>query len=233
MIVPATESDLPLIFGVDPRLGGVRAALAPDDRDRAAFARKSVRAEAGRRSASGVWKLRMRGICHLLPVYSTFLAQAGIYLEDWFVRPHLRGRGIGQALLARVAQIAVERHCGRIEWGVLNWNLPSIAFYQKLGAVPMDEWTKYCLTADALERAGTSLVYNDPRRPAVPLGRVIITMALVVAAGAGTKVNFGARTDHGCSGLGCSVIDASDVNVSGGSSGVERIQVDQAALHSR
>jgi len=78
--------------------------------------------------------------------YSTFLAQPGIYLEDLFVKPEARGRGYGKALLMRLAQLARERGCGRVEWAVLNWNQPSIDFYKALGAVPMDEWTVFRLT---------------------------------------------------------------------------------------
>lgn len=83
--------------------------------------------------------------------YSTFLAQPGIYLEDLYVHPHLRGKGVGLALLERLATIAVERACGRIEWGVLDWNEPSIRFYKKLGAEAMPEWIKYRLTGEALK----------------------------------------------------------------------------------
>lgn len=83
--------------------------------------------------------------------YSTFLARPGIYLEDLYVRPELRGRGIGKALLARLASVAVERKCGRVEWAVLNWNEPAIRFYRSLGAVPQDEWTVYRLAGEALE----------------------------------------------------------------------------------
>jgi GNAT superfamily N-acetyltransferase len=82
--------------------------------------------------------------------YSTFLARPGIFLEDLFVKPHLRGKGVGQALLRRLARIAAERGCGRVEWEVLDWNEPSIQFYKKLGAVPMDDWTKYRLTGEAI-----------------------------------------------------------------------------------
>ena len=83
--------------------------------------------------------------------YSTFLAQPGIYLEDLFVKPEARGRGYGKALLARLAQLARERQCGRVEWAVLDWNTPSIDFYKALGAVPMDDWTVFRLTGDALD----------------------------------------------------------------------------------
>ncbi|MGH9370264.1 MAG: GNAT family N-acetyltransferase, partial [Vicinamibacterales bacterium] len=82
--------------------------------------------------------------------FSTFLGKPGIYLEDLFVLPDWRGRGIGRALLAHLARIAAERGCGRIEWAVLNWNEPAIGFYRGLGAEPMDEWTVYRLTGDPL-----------------------------------------------------------------------------------
>jgi GNAT superfamily N-acetyltransferase len=89
--------------------------------------------------------------------YSTFLGKPGIYLEDIFVKPHARGQGAGAALLKELARIAVRRGCGRVEWAVLDWNEPSIAFYKKLGAVPLDEWTTFRLTGGALERlAGES-----------------------------------------------------------------------------
>ncbi len=82
--------------------------------------------------------------------FSTFLGRAGIYLEDLFVLPEYRGKGYGKALLKKLAQITVERGCGRLEWACLDWNQPSIDFYLSLGAVPMDEWTTYRLTGDTL-----------------------------------------------------------------------------------
>lgn len=82
--------------------------------------------------------------------FSTFKGRPGIYLEDLFVRPEARGRGVGKQLLAYLARTAVERRCARLEWAVLDWNEPSIGFYRSLGAVPMDEWTTFRLTDDAL-----------------------------------------------------------------------------------
>jgi GNAT superfamily N-acetyltransferase len=82
--------------------------------------------------------------------YSTFLARPGLYLEDLFVRPELRGRGIGKLLLQMLARIAVDRGCGRFEWWVLDWNEPAIRFYRRLGAQSMDEWTVFRVTGDAL-----------------------------------------------------------------------------------
>ena len=82
--------------------------------------------------------------------FSTFLGRAGIYLEDLFVLPEYRGRGYGKALLKKLAGIAVERGCGRLEWSCLDWNKPSIDIYLSLGAQPMDEWTVYRLTGETL-----------------------------------------------------------------------------------
>ena len=82
--------------------------------------------------------------------FSTFLGRPGIYLEDLFVRPDARGRGLGKALLVELGRLARDRDCGRIEWAVLDWNEPSIAFYQSLGAQPKDEWILYRLTGEAM-----------------------------------------------------------------------------------
>lgn len=86
--------------------------------------------------------------------FSTFLGRAGIYLEDLFVKPEYRGRGYGKGLLTKLAQIAVERGCGRLEWWCLNWNTPSIEFYKSMGAVPMDEWTTFRITGETLQKLG-------------------------------------------------------------------------------
>ena len=84
--------------------------------------------------------------------YSTFLARPGIWLEDLFVQPAYRGRGIGRALLATLATRVIERGGGRLEWAVLDWNTTAIDFYRGIDAVPLDEWTSYRVTGDALER---------------------------------------------------------------------------------
>jgi GNAT superfamily N-acetyltransferase len=86
--------------------------------------------------------------------YSTFLGQPGVYLEDLFVLPEWRGHGLGGMLLKRLAAIALERDCGRLEWSVLDWNTPAIRFYRSLGARAMDEWTVYRVTGEALRRLG-------------------------------------------------------------------------------
>ncbi len=84
--------------------------------------------------------------------FSTFLGRAGIYLEDLFVKPEYRGKGYGKGLLQKLAQIAVERGCGRLEWWCLDWNKPSIDFYLSLGAEPMNEWTTYRVTGENLNK---------------------------------------------------------------------------------
>ena len=84
--------------------------------------------------------------------FSTFLGRAGLYLEDLFVLPEYRGKGYGKAILKRLARIAVERGCGRLEWACLDWNRPSIDFYLSLGAAPMDQWTTYRVTGETLQK---------------------------------------------------------------------------------
>lgn len=84
--------------------------------------------------------------------FSTFLGRRGLYLEDLFVKPAFRGQGYGKALLKKLARIAVERGCGRLEWACLDWNQPSIDFYLSMGAQPMNDWTVYRLTGDSLNR---------------------------------------------------------------------------------
>lgn len=84
--------------------------------------------------------------------YSTFLAKPGIWLEDLFVKEEFRGKGYGKRLLAFLANLAIERNCGRLEWSVLNWNKPTIKFYKSLGAIAMKDWTTYRLTKDELKK---------------------------------------------------------------------------------
>ena len=84
--------------------------------------------------------------------FSTFLGRAGIYLEDLYVRPECRGKGYGKAILKKLASIAVERGCGRLEWWCLDWNKPSIDFYLSLGAEPMSDWTVYRIAGDTLKQ---------------------------------------------------------------------------------
>ena len=92
------------------------------------------------------------GFAHFFHNYSTFLAQRGIYLEDLFVKPEARGKGVGFALLSALARIALERECARLEWAVLDWNQLAIDFYKRIGAKPLDDWTVFRMTGSALEK---------------------------------------------------------------------------------
>ena len=96
--------------------------------------------------------------------FSTFLGRGGIYLEDLFVLPEHRGKGYGKAILTRLAQIARERGCGRLEWACLDWNKPSIDFYLSLGAKPMDEWTVYRVSGEALTQLAGETVTKQTTR---------------------------------------------------------------------
>ena len=89
--------------------------------------------------------------------FSTFLGRPGIYLEDLFVREFARGKGIGEALLRRIARRTLEMGGGRLEWSVLDWNQPAISFYKKMGAIPLDEWTTFRLTGEKLKKLTASL----------------------------------------------------------------------------
>lgn len=87
--------------------------------------------------------------------FSTFLGRSGIYLEDLYVKPEARGKGLGEALLKQLTKLAVERGCGRLEWSCLNWNEPSIKFYLSLEAEPMKDWTVYRIAGDTLKAMGS------------------------------------------------------------------------------
>ncbi len=91
------------------------------------------------------------GFALFFHTFSTFTGKPGIYLEDLYVRPDARGRGIGRQLLAWLARAALERGCARLEWWVLDWNAPAIAFYRRLGAIPQDQWTTMRVSGAALE----------------------------------------------------------------------------------
>jgi GNAT superfamily N-acetyltransferase len=148
----ANESDVPLIHQFIRDLADyeqlAHVVVATDEQLRATLFGSTPYAEVIIAEEDGT----PAGFALFFHNYSTFLAQRGIYLEDLFVKPEFRGRGYGKALLARLAQIARERDCGRVEWAVLDWNEPSIAFYESLGARKMDEWHTFRLTGPALDR---------------------------------------------------------------------------------
>ena len=150
-IVPAAESDLPVILDLIQELARYEK-LAHEVTATEARLRETL---FGSKPAAEVllarWQDENAGFAVFFMNYSTFLAQPGLYLEDLYIRPHLRGKGIGLALLRALASIATDRRCGRLEWAVLDWNQPAIGFYKKLGAVALDQWTTYRLRGDALK----------------------------------------------------------------------------------
>jgi GNAT superfamily N-acetyltransferase len=161
-IRPATEADTPQILEMIVALAEYEklshVVVATED----ALRESLFPAQAGARPVAEVLLAfdgdPCCGFALFFPNYSTFLAKPGLYLEDLFVKPEARGKGLGRALLTKLAAIARERGYGRLEWSVLDWNEPAIGFYKKLGAVPLDDWTIFRVTGEALARlAGSGL----------------------------------------------------------------------------
>ncbi len=154
LITEATEQDVPIILEMIQGLADYEKLghlmRATEEKLRATLFGPNPGAEVLLAWVTNEIGDECAGLALFFPNYSTFLAQPGIHLEDLYVKPHLRGKGAGLALLRRLAQLAVKRGCGRVEWEVLDWNEPSIGFYKSLGAVPLDEWTKYRLTGESL-----------------------------------------------------------------------------------
>ena len=151
MIRPASPQDVPQIHRLIRDLAEYEGSLdavtaTEDDLRRALFADQPaifahVAEHEGSVAGFALWFLN----------YSTWLGSHGIYLEDLYVTPALRGTGLGRALLSELARVCVQRGYGRLEWAVLDWNAPARGFYESLGAAPMDEWTVHRLTAPALQ----------------------------------------------------------------------------------
>jgi len=155
-IRPATAGDVPRI------LGFIRALAEYEKLAHACIATEDLLHEHlfGSAKAAEVLIAELDGkpvaFALFFGTFSTFLARPGIYLEDLFVLPEARGRGVGKALLSEVARVAIQRNCGRLEWAVLDWNDPAIGFYKRLGAVPMEEWTTYRVTGERLKQLARS-----------------------------------------------------------------------------
>jgi GNAT superfamily N-acetyltransferase len=151
-IQPATAADIPLILSFIralaeyERLSDHVVATEASVRETLFGSNRSAEAVIARVDTTPV------GFAVWFHNYSTFLSRRGLYLEDLFVLPEWRGRGVGRALLRHLAHVAVSRGCGRMEWAVLDWNETAIRFYRSLGAEPMAEWTVFRLTGDALTR---------------------------------------------------------------------------------
>ncbi|MDR1732682.1 MAG: GNAT family N-acetyltransferase [Synergistaceae bacterium] len=152
---PAVEADVPVILKFIRELAEYEKLLdqmvATEDSLRNwLFQQKKAEA------LMAEWDGQAVGYALFFHNFSTFLGRGGIYLEDLYVRPSARRKGIGRRLLRAVAAIARERRCGRLEWSCLNWNKPSIEFYLSLGAKPLDEWTIYRLTGEGIDRLAGS-----------------------------------------------------------------------------
>jgi GNAT superfamily N-acetyltransferase len=150
LIRPATSDDVPLI------LSFIRALAEYEElSDQVTATEELVRENLfGKNPVAhallAFWDDQPAGFALFFQTFSTFLARPGIWLEDLFVHPPFRTRGIGRALLQRLAAVALERQCGRLEWSALDWNTLATDFYKKLGAIPMNEWTIYRMTGDAI-----------------------------------------------------------------------------------
>jgi GNAT superfamily N-acetyltransferase len=151
-VVPAEQKDVPLILTFIRKLAEYEKLL-----DQVVADEGSLRnALFGSRPAAEVILAyiddQVVGFAVYFQTFSTFMARSGIYLEDLFIEPAHRSRGVGTALLIYLAQLTVQRGCARLSWAVLDWNQPAIQFYRKLGAVPLDEWTVFELSGAALDR---------------------------------------------------------------------------------
>lgn len=149
-IRPATEADVPTIRELIEELAAYEKlsghCVATDDLLRHNLFGPAPQAQV----LIAQWSTEVAGFALFFHNFSTFLARPGIYLEDLFVRPAFRKRGAGRALLSALAELAVKRECGRLEWSVLDWNVDAIGFYERLGALPQTEWTTYRVTGDTL-----------------------------------------------------------------------------------
>jgi GNAT superfamily N-acetyltransferase len=151
-IRPATERDLALVHAFIRELAEYERLLhevvATEEalRDTLFGSQRAAEVVIGYHAGQPV------GFALFFQTYSTFLARPGLYLEDLFVRPSARGKGVGRALLVHLAQLAVARRYGRLEWRVLDWNDVAIRFYRRIGAEPLDEWTVFRVTGDALRK---------------------------------------------------------------------------------
>jgi GNAT superfamily N-acetyltransferase len=153
-IRPATQSDLPLIAELIRALADYEKLAQEVRFDEATLAEKLFGARPYAEVLIGEIDGTPQGFALFFHNFSTFEGKPGIYLEDLFVRPEARGSGLGKALLTRLAGLAVERDCARLEWSVLDWNAPAIGFYQSLGARLMDGWTGMRVDGEQLIELG-------------------------------------------------------------------------------
>ncbi len=154
-IVPATPADVPTVLALIRELAEYEKLLHEVVADEARVREALFGAQNVAECVLAWDGAQPRGFALYYFNFSTFLARPGLYLEDLYVRPEHRGQGIGETLLKHLAQLAVRRGCGRMEWAVLNWNRRAIEFYERLGAVGVKEWTVYRMSGEALRRLGS------------------------------------------------------------------------------
>lgn len=159
-IRPATPADLPLIAQLIRDLAAYEKLASEVRFDEAVLGQKLFGERPYAEVVIGELGGQAQGFALFFHNFSTFEGKPGIYLEDLFVRPEARGSGLGKALLAHLAALAVERDCARLEWSVLDWNEPAIGFYQKLGARLMDEWTVMRLDGAELSQLGAATRFS-------------------------------------------------------------------------
>lgn len=156
-IRPAGPGDLPLIASLIRDLANYERLAHEVRFDEAVLGEKLFGSRPYAEVVIGEIDGKAQGFALFFHNFSTFEGRPGIYLEDLFVRSEARGSGLGKALLAHLAALAVERDCARLEWSVLDWNEPAIGFYKRLGARMMDEWTVMRLDGPALEQLGATV----------------------------------------------------------------------------
>ena len=149
-IKPATESDVPIVLSFIRKLAAYEKLTHEVVATESLLLKTLFGARRVAEVAIGYLQGKPVGFVLFFHNYSTFLGRPGLYIEDLFVDEAFRRQGFGRALLLYVARLAQERHCGRLEWAVLDWNEPAINFYKKLGAVPMSDWTVFRVTGESL-----------------------------------------------------------------------------------
>lgn len=157
----ATRGDVPLILALIRELAEYEREPDAVEADEALLAANLFGPHPGAEVVMADVDGEPAGFALFFHNFSTWLGRRGLYLEDLFVRPRFRGRGVGQVLMAYLAKLAIERGCGRFEWSVLDWNTPAIEFYRRLGAVGMDEWTVQRVTGDALQALAAGFAPRD------------------------------------------------------------------------
>lgn len=157
LIRPASADDCPLILGFIKELAEYEKLSHEVVATAARLEETLFGADPAAEVLIAEWDGAAAGFALFFANYSTFLAQPGIYLEDLYVSPAFRGRGIGKALLAHLANVVSDRGWGRLDWSVLDWNAPAIEFYLSIGALPLDDWTQFRLHGQALDKVASGL----------------------------------------------------------------------------